>query len=583
MSPLDSRSCRRSSRQIHESPGNARCVICRCRASPVASAAAVARETSSVGSGGSPTSIVGQAQTRRACRRRSRGATAQNRARGTPTRCSARRERPPRAAARSLRFGRPSATSQELEVCGVASTYDFMTSQPQAILRFCPSCGLLTTRGERPPRVSWRARPARLLLRSTARPSAPMPESDPDTCWYDHTCLYDAQGRLKPTESIGVDFGPPRGCSPTRSHSGWANRLGRPGRDALHLAQHLGRALVPRVVRLGDVLDDGGCLWPSTANGGIVGAAERFRSRPPLDAFIDTSAVARQARAWIHFDAPVANRVPPLDHIPMLRPTSAHLKSRRIRACSPTAARPVPFSRRTRRTPPPPPTCFDLAAPLRSIRSRIAPSAQSSTAPTCGTARSDYYGSPRVCRIESQSWRTVEYDAIHLRLTPPYPSAYNVTARLQSALRGSGGYGGSCHSRPLYVASDQVEQALKLIRELVARGEAPGRRVLSYYDLDPKLAVNLFGSERASDAEYAYMRPLLTDAMLCVGARRFTPTAGTFSGPSLACARARRRGEWHRHRRDRQGGRVPRNSFLTIMARTAPRSSRALCRAQAHE
>ena len=373
-----------------------------------------------------------------------------------------------------------------------------------------------------------------------------MPESDPDTCWYDHTCLYAAQGRLKPTESIGVDFGPPPRMLAYASHSGWANQLVALA-HALHLAQHLGRALVvPRVVRLGDVLDDGGCYGHPPPTEELWERYERFRSRPPLDAFIDTSAWPVKRVLGSHFDAPVANRVPPLphEHWHYVAPNVCAFEKSANTSLLADGSETGPFLA---------PYATDAAAAAHLLR--LGSTFTLYPKPNCAFCAIKYRTDLRhralrllctvagVCEKGTQSWRTVEYDAIHLRLTPPYPSAYNVTARLQSALRGSGGHGGSSHSRPLYVASDQVEQALKLIRELVARGEAPGRRVLSYYDLDPKLAVNLFGSERASDAEYAYMRPLLTDAMLCVGARRFTPTAGTFSGHILgmrACAASRR-------------------------------------------
>ena len=284
-------------------------------------------------------------------------------------------------------------------------------------------------------------------------------------------------------------------------HSGWANQLVALA-HALHLARRTNRSLViPRALRLGDVLDDGGCAGHPPPTLELLRRYEPFlHTRLPLSAFVDTD-------AW-----PV-----PADNEPA-NAMSRHLVENKCANASEVEGSVVRDIQAVGSIPLvqlgsaftlyPEPSCDFCYVKYKSAHRRRA------TRLLCST---------KYASLLCNKTKVVKYDAIHLRLQQPYSDLYNVNATLQRALA-------AADRRPLYVASDVLGEALALARAL-----DPGRRrrVLSLRDFNPAALDAFFGRDTATSSAFAYARPILVDAMLCVQAHVFTGSLGTFSGHIL--------------------------------------------------
>ena len=380
----------------------------------------------------------------------------------------------------------------------------------------------------------------------------------------DKTSPQDAFNRglyLQDRKTFRSGIGRPRMLSFV-THSGWANQLVGLS-HAIHLARKLDRGLVvPRALKLGDVLDDGGCFArppqhvPDTRT--MMSRYERFENRPMLDDFIDTSAwpmqaySPKEASAWINTSTYI---VPNMCSFQELSPRlinagdNQYLPKLNQRSWqqdfwplvnSTAAAAPAIMQLGSAFTLYPKANC-DYC----SIRYR--PELLS------GAAR-------LLCTIQRFPCSEGEdglptFDAIHLRLIQPYPRAYDVNRTIRSALRGGvpAGPKGAAKAPPLWIASDSDQLALSLVHEL---NVGIGRRIISQRVVDSAQAARLLKQEASGSKEHALIRPLLLDALISVGARRFTPSAGTFSGHILgmrACAssglsgRGRAKGSRHAH------------------------------------
>lgn len=334
------------------------------------------------------------------------------------------------------------------------------------------------------------------------------------------------------------------------THSGWGNQLVGLA-HAMYVARKTERKLVvPRIVRLGEIKDDGGCFAkpphhvPPTAE--LLARYAPYSHRPLIDAILDTSVwptqavVPEDADAYSKSSRYMVPNMCSFETKPSLKLRIGELKL--------NAA---------------PPWSESLWPLLRSHDAQTSAVVQLGSAFTlysewnCDFCFVRYRPelllratrllctSPLVaCPADPRA--PPKYDAIHLRLTPPYPRAYNVTAALRAALLPATPHASGASEPPLYVASDNMERALRLASEL---NVGIGRRLVSLADVDPSSAAAIFGEHRAKfdDALYGHLRPLLTDALIGVGSRRFTPSAGTFSGHIMgirACAAAKRMPLW---------------------------------------
>ena len=330
------------------------------------------------------------------------------------------------------------------------------------------------------------------------------------------------------------------------THSGWANQLVGLA-HAIHLSRKLRRGLVvPRALKLGDVLDDGGCFArppkqvPNTRE--LVARYERFMHRPLLDEFIDTSAwpvqpyQPKEASAWINtstyfvpnmcsFEEVPSRLMDQNKYLPKLNAKSWQQSFwTELNGTAASAAAIVQLG-----------SAFTLypRANCDFCFIRYQPELMQRAARLLCT----------IPHVPCANGGLPSFDAIHFRLIDPYQRAYDVNASIRSALLSHSPEGGSIKGKrgaskepPLWIASDSDRLSLELAREL---NVGIGRRIISLQDVDADAAMNLLGGKAAGSREHALIRPLLTDALISVGARRFTPSAGTFSGHILgmrACA-----------------------------------------------
>ena len=100
-----------------------------------------------------------------------------------------------------------------------------------------------------------------------------------------------------------------------------------------------------------------------------------------------------------------------------------------------------------------------------------------------------------------------EYDALHLRITEVFGRSWDPASTVRAALTAN-------TSRLLYVASDNLDKALELIR---AAGSP--RRVVTRRDLDAQRVADVLGYLPLAERRRGeFMRELLVDVLTCVHA-----------------------------------------------------------------
>jgi hypothetical protein len=103
-----------------------------------------------------------------------------------------------------------------------------------------------------------------------------------------------------------------------------------------------------------------------------------------------------------------------------------------------------------------------------------------------------------------------EYDALHLRITEIFGRSWDPASTVRAALAAN-------TSRLLYVASDNLDKALELIR-----AEGSPRRVVTRRDLDAQRVADVLGYLPLAERRRAeFMRELLVDVLTCVHATDF--------------------------------------------------------------
>jgi hypothetical protein len=103
-----------------------------------------------------------------------------------------------------------------------------------------------------------------------------------------------------------------------------------------------------------------------------------------------------------------------------------------------------------------------------------------------------------------------EYDALHLRITEVFGTSWDPASTVRAALAAN-------TSRLLYVASDNLDKALELIR-----AEGSPRPVVTRRDLDENLVADALGYLPPDELRRSeFMRELLVDLLTCVHATDF--------------------------------------------------------------
>ena len=103
-----------------------------------------------------------------------------------------------------------------------------------------------------------------------------------------------------------------------------------------------------------------------------------------------------------------------------------------------------------------------------------------------------------------------EYDALHLRITEVFGTSWDPASTVRAALAAN-------TTRLLYVASDNLDKALELIR-----AEGSPRPVVTRRDLDAKLVADALGYLPPDERRRSeFMRELLIDLLTCVHATDF--------------------------------------------------------------
>lgn len=331
------------------------------------------------------------------------------------------------------------------------------------------------------------------------------------------------------------------------AHSGWADQLAAVA-HALSLAQKIGRALVvPRALSSHDVKNGNGCFAQATkqlpSTRVLVDRYDMFSHRPMLDEFIDTSVWPVVAFAPTDAASFVNSSRYFVPNMCSFEESTTHhgLGKERINAGPTWKEGLLPQL---------------LSAHAKTFSVVQLGSAQTLYAePNCDFCFVRYRpellqrASRLLCTASHMTCTddratTPTYDAIHLRLSPPYPRTYNATAVLRLALLKNSRFNAkSTHSAPrveppLYVSSDDLTNALRLVTELNAD---IGRQILSMRDLDRAESAKLLRTKATQKTKHGHLRSHLTDAMISLGSRRFTHSAGIFSGHILgmrACAAA---------------------------------------------
>ena len=319
--------------------------------------------------------------------------------------------------------------------------------------------------------------------------------------------------------SIGSEVTPPttRTMAPARKrllsyvpHSGWGNQL-RAFTNALFLASSLNRTLVvPRALKHSDM----GAYSLCSASGNLQGTqfeagahlvrhdayAKIATERPPVSNFLDQS-------GWQH--------VPSVEHI--LGRTDdlsvqsvvdqcvneTHLVTEvlpRLRSEEAAQAALLQFG-----------STFTLHAPR---------------ACTCAVAyRKDLVDS--IMKLGASKLGD-KFDALHLRLDERQHLKFDAQQLVSAALSAN-------VARPLYLASDNVHDAIRIVtgvnQRLCSTQGQCRRHIFTQQDLDADRAGKvLFYLNSRAQNESEFMRPLLIDAVLALGSRSFfASNKSTFS------------------------------------------------------
>ncbi len=278
-------------------------------------------------------------------------------------------------------------------------------------------------------------------------------------------------------------------------HSGWGNQLiGL--QHALFLALALNRSLVmPHVLKHED-LANGNCRQSQDTTQTTVDLLHRYAEllplRPPIDRLLDTA-------SW--------GNVRVVSGLGSGGPRNAEEVAEKCLNETRLLTVLLPQLQRTE-------------AELLMLGSALT----LKTPPSCSCAvryRPDLVANTTLLAQRSVLGRS--YDGLHLRLTEHFADHYNATAVVEQALHHDGDGG----ARPLFLASDDLDAALKLVRSL--QHANPGwqaRPVVTQRDLleDDGSGGRAWPDVLPGEDDVAFMRPLVVDAILLTQASRFVET-----------------------------------------------------------
>ena len=160
-----------------------------------------------------------------------------------------------------------------------------------------------------------------------------------------------------------------------------------------------------------------------------------------------------------------------------------------------------------------------------------------------------------------------EYDAIHLRLTEHRTRRDIASELVQRALTGNFSSRKMRTNRPLFLASDDVEGALKFVAEVKAnatdRAQARQwnrRRIVTQRDLNKqaaKAALDYLDDAEQKNSEF--MRPILIDLLMAIGSADLFPSPGsTFSAHAMEMRQCSEKfstsQNWHGEKCTKSGG-----------------------------
>ena len=337
--------------------------------------------------------------------------------------------------------------------------------------------------------------------------------------WHGVTAKPRARDSLQPDdESLQLDFGSEdRSSTSTNAprqrllsyvpHSGWGNQL-RALTNALFLASSLNRTLVvPRALKHIDITGYGTCSTSGNLQGTQLKAgahlerldayAKLATERPPVSNFLD-------AAHWAN--------VPSVEHI-LGRTDSLSVQSVNDQCVNETV-----------------------------LVSNVLPRLQSEEAALLQLGSTFTLHAPRACTCAIVYRKDLvasimnlgtsklggEFDALHLRLGEGQHLKFDAQELVSAALSAN-------VARPLYVASDNVDDALRVVngvnQRLCSTQGQCRRHIMTQHDLDADRAGEVLSylSSRAQH-ESEFMRPLLIDAVLALGSSSFyASNKSTFS------------------------------------------------------
>ena len=160
-----------------------------------------------------------------------------------------------------------------------------------------------------------------------------------------------------------------------------------------------------------------------------------------------------------------------------------------------------------------------------------------------------------------------EYDAIHLRLTEHRTRRDIASELVQRALTGNFSSRKDRTNRPLFLASDDIEGALKFVAEVKANATDKAqtkqwsrRRIVTQRDLNKKAAkAALDFLDDAEQKNSEFMRPILIDLLLAIGSADLFPSPGsTFSAHAMEMRQCSEKfsstQNWHGEKCTKSGG-----------------------------
>ena len=155
-----------------------------------------------------------------------------------------------------------------------------------------------------------------------------------------------------------------------------------------------------------------------------------------------------------------------------------------------------------------------------------------------------------------------EYDALHLRLTEQRTRREIATDLVRSALNGNFSNRKAAHARPIFLASDDLDGALKFVEEV--RGNATNkhrrlwksRRIVTQRDFKLQQAKEVLGylgpgAKQTSE----FMRPLLIDLITVMESEELYPSPGsTFSAHAMEMRQCTDKGQKWGQKCSERGG-----------------------------